>query len=141
MLHTILRELRARGHRVTPQRVAIIAELLSRDDHPSAETLYEAIVQRYPMVALSTVYDTVRLLTRLGLASQVAAGPAEARYDPETGAHCHAICRRCGEITNIAPEVDLNDLALRAGAAAPTFRPESISLNLHGICAACAEQS
>jgi Fur family transcriptional regulator, peroxide stress response regulator len=123
---------------VTPQRVAVIREFLARGDHPSAETLHRAVLPLYPMMAVSTVYSTVRLLAELGVATEVAPGLTEARYDPNTSDHCHLICKRCGAITDVEPELDLTRLRECARAAATGFRPERVSLDLYGVCAACA---
>lgn len=138
MVAALVGELRSRGHRVTPQRVAVIREFLGRGDHPSAEALHRAVLPLYPMMAVSTVYSTVRLLIELGVATEVAPGLTESRYDPNTSNHCHLICRRCGAIVDIEPDVDLASLAEYARAATVGFRPERVSLDVYGVCSACA---
>lgn len=137
-LERLVDELRARGHRVTPQRVAVIREFLGRDDHPSAEALHRAVAAHYPMMAVSTVYSTLKLLGELGAAAELAPGFAEARFDPNVADHCHLICRRCGAIIDVAPEFDLGALGTRASAAHAGFRAERVTLDLYGTCARCA---
>ena len=41
-------ELKARGHRLTPQRMAIVKLLAYSTDHPSAAQLYEQITEQFP---------------------------------------------------------------------------------------------
>lgn len=54
-LACILAEIRARGQRVTPQRVAIIRNFLNRSDHPSADGVYNQLRAGFPMMAWATV--------------------------------------------------------------------------------------
>lgn len=139
MLETeILERLRARGHRLTPQRAAIVREFLSRGDHPTAEAVHEAIAREHPMVALSTVYDTLRLLVELGHAGEVTPGSSAARFDPNTGDHCHLVCRRCGAIEDLAPGVDLGEVARSLGPEERRFQVDRVVLNVVGVCEACA---
>jgi len=138
VVDTIVRELRARGHRVTPQRVAVIRELLGRTDHPSAEALHQAVSPQYPMMAISTVYSTIRLLVELGVATEVSPGFTEARYDPNPSNHCHLVCTRCRAITDIEPSLGLPTVGDCARALATGFRLQRLTLNLYGTCAACA---
>ncbi len=136
-LDAILTRLHERGGRVTPQRRALIAEFLRREDHPSAETLHKAVLPDYPSMALSTVYDTLRLLVELGEAAEVLLGGSEARFDPIVSDHCHLICTRCGRVTDAA----VGELPT------PTVPPELLSehgftaeravLDVFGLCAAC----
>ena len=50
------------GLKITPQRVAVYEVLLSRDDHPTVEDIYNEIKKKYPFVSLATVYRTVETL-------------------------------------------------------------------------------
>ncbi|MBD3177359.1 MAG: transcriptional repressor, partial [Armatimonadia bacterium] len=63
--------IRRRGQRMTPQRMAVIKEFLARTDHPSAESIHQALKADFDMMAVSTVYDTLRLLVELGEAAEV----------------------------------------------------------------------
>ena len=137
-IDAIVRDLRARGHRVTPQRVAVVRELLGRTDHPSAEVLHQAVLPQYPMMAISTVYSTIRLLVELGVAAEVSPGVSEARYDPNTSNHCHLVCTRCGAIADIEPDLDLPSVGDCARAVATDYRVVRLTLNLYGTCRACA---
>ncbi|HCG04426.1 MAG TPA: transcriptional repressor, partial [Desulfovibrio sp.] len=47
-LATLLERLRDNGHRLTPQRVAIIRALVEHDGHPTVEQLHQCILPDFP---------------------------------------------------------------------------------------------
>ncbi|MBD3291921.1 MAG: hypothetical protein GF393_03290 [Armatimonadia bacterium] len=137
----IVRDLRAKGHRVTPQRVAIIREFISRCDHPSAEGLHSSLCDQFPMMALSTVYNTLRLLAELGEAVEVSPATHETRFDPDTGDHCHLTCLSCEQIVDLP----LEDCAIRERTAEAAreagFEPTRKVYQIFGYCEDCREQA
>lgn len=135
----IVRKLRQSGRRVTPQRFAIVRAFVGRDDHPSAEAILEDIRQDFPMVAASTVYDTLHALVELGEAAEVAPAGSPCRFDPNTHDHCHMVCLVCNAIMDVPLEqchrfIDDSILLEKYG-----FRP---ALHLHqvtGVCRKCRD--
>ncbi|NPV48512.1 MAG: transcriptional repressor [Armatimonadetes bacterium] len=136
LLH-ILGEVRRRGHRVTPQRVAIIRNFLNRSDHPSAEGIYRALKPEFPMMALSTVYATLKLLMEVGEAVDVAPAAEHARFDPVTGEHCHLICLRCGSIRDLPFCPGAGDPQTAEHVRAAGFVPTREMHEVFGLCAVC----
>jgi Fe2+ or Zn2+ uptake regulation protein len=130
-LSTALRE---RGHRVTPQRLAIARVLRELDRHVTAETVFREVSRRMPGVSLPTVYATLELLEELGLARRVAA-MGSAVYEPRTDAHHHLVCRRCGAITDLDAPIDHG--ALLDAARARGFAADSADVVVRGFCASC----
>ena len=55
----IVRKLRESGHRITPQRLAIVHILARSDGHPSVETIHDRIKKDFPTMSLDTVYKNV----------------------------------------------------------------------------------
>ena len=133
----LVQKLRALGIAVTPQRLAVLAILRDRRDHPSAEKIYQEVRQQLPAISFNTVYKTLEILCQRGLVSKVNPLHEVARYDGETGRHVHLICRRCHTI------VDLHWQPKAQPALAPEalqcFRVEHQSLTLWGLCARCQE--
>jgi len=133
----ILAELRSRGQRVTPQRVAILSTFLGRKDHPSADQVHRDLQAQYPMLALSTVYATLELLVEMGEASEVSPTVSEMRFDPTVDDHCHLVCLRCGRVVDVPScEVHLD------GAAMEYMRAEGFELvrqvqEFLGVCSDC----
>ena len=95
-------ELIEQGYRLTPQRIMILSAIENCDHHISAEEIYAQIVDRYPIVNISTVYRTMELLKRLNLVIETDLGEGRVRYHPaDKGHHHHLVCRECGAIIDL----------------------------------------
>ncbi len=99
--------LRAKGYRLTPQRMMVLAAVQASEDHISVEEIYSQVCGRYPHVDISTVYRTLELLERLELVTRADLGEGRVRYHwAEKGRHHHLVCQKCGRI------IELDDMAL-----------------------------
>ena len=58
-VNEIVGRLRERGHRLTPQRYAVVRALVEGGEHPSAEQLFHRVSDAYPMMSRATVYKTL----------------------------------------------------------------------------------
>ncbi|HEY3023806.1 MAG TPA: transcriptional repressor, partial [Actinomycetota bacterium] len=88
--------LRARGLRMTPQRRAIVAEIMRTRGHISPTALARKVQGEMPGVNASTVYRTLALLEEVGVLSHAhLEGGAEYHRAEEAG-HVHLTCSRCG---------------------------------------------
>ena len=136
MSDTALTEvLRAGGHRVTAQRLVLHRVLQELGTHATAEEILHAATPRLPGLSLPTVYATLDLLARLGVARRIeGAGPATL-YDPRPDAHHHFACRSCGRVLDVDAEIDTRglDRAARRGGLAI----DGIDVTLRGICPDC----
>src|SRR5687768_6136898 len=120
---TVLEDtLRARGQRVTPQRVLNHRALTELDRHVTADELLERVSDRLPSASLPTVYATLELLVELGFARRVAAGGRAALFDPRTGEHQHVVCSECGRVEDL--DVDVDSRAAFRVARRRGFAPE-----------------
>ncbi len=128
--------LRARGQRVTSQRLVILRELRRRRRHASAEEIYQSVRQDLPGTSTPTVYATLDLLVGLGLARKLDVGVGMSLYDARVEPHQHMVCRRCGRIEDL--DGRLNAAALLRAAESTGFRPEGAELVIRGLCAECA---
>jgi Fe2+ or Zn2+ uptake regulation protein len=130
--------LRSLGGRVTRQRRALYATLAARRDHPTAEALYRDLRRRLPDLSLATVYRTLEVLVRAGLAIRLAHASGVARYDARTDAHDHRRCLACGRVEDLevprrpGPPADLHH---------PSFTVTDYHLELVGYCADCGAPS
>ncbi|MGC9317785.1 MAG: Fur family transcriptional regulator [Armatimonadota bacterium] len=134
----IVGKLRSHGHRITPQRVAIIREFVARCDHPSAEAIHESLSAEFPMMALSTVYSTLRLLVELGEAAEVSA-TSETRFDPDVGNHCHLTCLSCKRIIDLPMDACLEAEEAVEAAQDRGFEPVRRVYQIFGYCAECRD--
>jgi Fur family transcriptional regulator, stress-responsive regulator len=129
--------LRARGYRVTPQRLAIqeIVESLGR--HVSADEVAREAATRLPGVSLPTVYSALDALEDAGLLRRVAAGRGAALYDagPE---HHHLVCRRCGRVEDLEADLPLSPALSQARRRG--FAPEGAEVVVRGLCRECRRE-
>jgi len=128
--------LREAGYRVTPQRLVIHRTMVELGSHVGAEELFEAVGERLPNVSLPTVYATLEALENAGLVWRVAAGRGPALYDSRPSDHHHLVCRRCGAVEDVEPNLVLEPAL--ASAAARGFDAEGAEVVVHGLCASCA---
>ena len=126
---------RKRGLALTVQRRAILQELLTRQDHPTADQLYEAVRERVPGLSRTTVYRVLETLVRVGAARKVCHHDSVVRFDPNVGRHHHLVCESCGAL------LDLEDSAIRSLGLPDTrhlgFTIKDYSINFTGICQRC----
>lgn len=128
--------LRARGQRVTSQRLVINRMLRSRDQHVTAEEVLGAVTQTLPGTSLPTVYATLELFEQLGIVRRLNSGGGAVLFDSRTVDHHHAICRECGAVQDLDEPVELGG-AIQAAADAG-FAPDRAAVVVDGLCAACA---
>lgn len=138
-MEKLIEQLRARRISVTPQRLAILAILESRRDHPTAEQIYQEVRRQLPAISFNTVYKTLEVLCQKGLVVKVNPLHERARYDIDTSSHAHLVCRECHFIVDlhqeVAPELTLPPEA-RAG-----FQVERHSLIFWGLCPRCQQKT
>ena len=63
---TIIATLRQRGHKITPQRLAIVKILAQSSSHPSVEEIHGQIKKEFPTMSLATVYRNIVLIKSIG---------------------------------------------------------------------------
>jgi Fe2+ or Zn2+ uptake regulation protein len=131
----LISRLRARGQRVTSQRLVINRMLRARNRHVTAEDVHGAVSASLPGTSLPTVYATLELFEQLELVRRVNAGGAASLFDSRTDEHHHLVCSRCGAVEDLDAPVDLAPALVAAEAAG--FAPRRAALVLDGLCAAC----
>jgi Fur family peroxide stress response transcriptional regulator len=129
---------RTAGLALTPQRLAIYRALREALDHPSPEGLYARVKGRMPSLSLATVYKTLEALVRVGLAAEVPATGKTKRYDANMERHHHLICTRCDEVRDV---YDAGLDRVRPPARLSGFVAHGVSVQIHGLCEACARAS
>ena len=93
--------LRQRGILPSAQRVAVAQYVLHTDDHPSADEVWTAVRERFPMVSRATVYNTLNLFVEKGLLRQCTLTEGRTVFDSNTGRHHHFIDEETGEIHDV----------------------------------------
>lgn len=137
-MENLIKKLREHKISVTPQRLAVLAVLESRRDHPSAEQIYQEVRRQHPAISFNTVYKTLEVLHQRGLVIKVNPLHEVARYDGQVHNHAHLVCRNCRRIYDV--EKDFPPLTLEPGDLPPGFRVENQTLTLWGLCRECQEK-
>src|SRR4030066_1587905 len=93
--------LKEKGLKSTRQRDIIATEFLRGTGHITAEDLYKKIGRKHKGIGYTTVYRTLKLLTKLGIATERVFADNLTRYEPLSAEdhHDHLICMKCGSIT------------------------------------------
>jgi Fur family ferric uptake transcriptional regulator len=131
----IIDVLRGRGLRMTPQRRAIVAEVMRAKGHISPTALARKVQGEMPGVNASTIYRTLSLLEEVGvLAHAHLEGGAEYHRAEEAG-HVHLTCSRCGAEDDLSLEEAeaLQELINRHHG----FLPDLTHFAISGLCAEC----
>ena len=128
---------RARGLRLTPQRLAVYRALAADDSHPTAETVYARVRVELQTLSQATVYRILESLEQERLVRRVSTTGGVARFDATVEPHQHLVCRVCGRmIDHFAPMLATAPLALDD---VPGFVVEELDVRLVGRCAACRD--
>lgn len=83
------------------QRESIKNFLVTRYDHPTAETVYLNIRKEFPNISLGTVYRNLNLLAEIGEIQKLSPGIGPDRFDGNPAPHYHFICRHCGCVMDL----------------------------------------
>ena len=90
--------LRRHGICPTQQRMAVYEFLLKNRTHPTADILYQALVQQHPNFSRTTVYNTAKALAKAGLIRIISIDAGEQRFDAGVEPHGHFRCNVCGSV-------------------------------------------
>ncbi len=136
--------IRRKGLRRTAQRDRIIAEVFSKDEHFSAEELFERVRRSDENASRATVYRTIALLVEADLLRQIDLGDDQTTYDPnfiEKPSHNHLVCIDCGKVVEFEdPGIEvLSDcvtrrLGFRAVRHSVKIEATCEQLRKHGRC-------
>ena len=89
-------QLRARGFRMTPQRMVILHVLHHSGGHLSPVEVYERASRDLPGLTEATVYRTLEFLAENDLANSARMHNGHLVYEIARQDHHHLVCRKCG---------------------------------------------
>lgn len=127
--------LRAKGYRLTPQR-QLVLEAIAALGHATAEDILSQVRETASGINISTVYRTLDLLEELALITHTHLSHGAPTYHVADDAeHVHLVCRSCGAIAEVSPDVvaaTVDRLAEDHG-----FEADVHHFAVFGRCAAC----
>lgn len=127
--------LRDNGIKPSPQRLAIYNYLCEHNTHPSVETVYGDLVQLYPTLSRTTVYQTLVALCEKDLAQKLTIEEGTMRFDATTSDHGHFRCTKCRRIFDFSLPKETQFPHPQGG-----FSVHRIHLYEYGICPECQGQ-
>lgn len=142
MYEKALSTLRENNIRITPQRQIILKYLINNDNHPSVETIYEALKKEFSNLSIATIYNSLQLFEKLDIIIALPAEDGGIRYDFFGSPHFHAICENCGEIEDIEfPNYKkLEKQLAKAAMQQAGFQTSKTHIEVFGLCKDCIEK-
>ncbi len=135
---SMLRRLKEKGLKITPQRLAIIEVLVAmRKLHPSASAVYREAKRMQKSLSLSTTYATLKEFSVHGIIKTLQFDTGENRYDANLKEHLNLICDGCGKILDyeVSTPADPGEVEKRTGFSVTDKR-----LEYYGYCEECRKK-
>jgi Fur family ferric uptake transcriptional regulator len=131
----VLGLMRTRGLRMTPQRRAIVTEIMLTRGHISPAAVARRVQERIPGVNPSTVYRTMGLLEQVGVLSHAHLESGAEYHRRTEGKHVHLTCSECGmdESLSMVEAEHLEHLI----AGHHGFRADLTHFAISGLCTNC----
>ena len=128
-------QLRARGYRMTPQRLAILHVLRHQGTHLAPADVYRLANRDLPGLSEPTVYRTLEFLAQNGLVHSSQLVNGHLMYEIAGEEHHHVICRVCG--AEIEVEHALLETLYKKLETASGYRAIDSHVTFFGVCPKC----
>jgi Fur family ferric uptake transcriptional regulator len=132
----VMELLRGRGLRMTPQRRAIVSEVMRTQGHISPSAIARKVQGDMPGVNASTVYRTIALLEDVGVLQHSHLETGAEYHRAEEAHHVHLTCGRCGRDDELSIEEASKLSALIHRHAG--FEADLTHFAITGRCADCS---
>jgi Fur family transcriptional regulator, peroxide stress response regulator len=126
---------RERGLPVTVQRRTVLEMILDREDHPTADQVYDQVRRRLPAISRATVYRILDTLVEFGLIMKICHPGTAARFDPKIHQHHHLVCTHCEAIIDV--EEGRFDKITWPDVRRYGFEIRDYHIHFRGICQKC----
>jgi Fe2+ or Zn2+ uptake regulation protein len=133
----MIHQMREKGLKITPQRLAILDSLIEKQTlHPSARTIFHEAKKRIKGVSLSTVYYTLNELSTHGIIKTLEFDKMENRYEGILTDHINLICKQCHAIIDhpFSIKIDTKDIARKK-----KFWVTETRVEYYGYCQTCIQ--
>lgn len=139
-IDNLVNQIKATGHRITPQRLAILEILLTSDSHPTVDQIYEQIRSDFPMTSRATVYKTISLAKDLGAVLELEFSQGSNRYDGRHPyPHPHVICTQCDQVLD-ADGLEIQPLQQQI-VRKTGYKIMNHRMDFFGVCPECQQAS
>ena len=128
-------QLRARGYRMTHQRMAILHVLRHEESHLSPADVYKKARVELPSLTEPTVYRTLEFLADNALIRPSYNANGHLTYEIAGNDHHHMVCRNCGE--EIEVEHTLLESLYRLLETTSGYKSIDSHVTFFGVCPKC----
>jgi Fur family ferric uptake transcriptional regulator len=114
----------------------LVLEAVTRLGHATPEDICGQVQETARGVNISTVYRTLELLEELGMVTHTHLGHGAPTYHLASEAdHVHLVCRDCGKVTEVRPELVQSLVSTLEGELG--FETDVHHLTVFGRCLDC----
>ena len=138
-LGTTTAALRERGYRITPQREAILQEVLRAEGHITPQDVARRVQRRMPAINASTVYRTLDMLEEAGVVQHAHLERGAEYHRADESRHVHLTCSSCGAEDDLS--LDEAESLNRVIQRHRGFRPDLAHFAISGLCASCQRRA
>ena len=137
LLNRFKEALKKEGLKYTPQRTAVLEEIIKDKGHRESEEIYLALKKSGQHVSRATIYRTMDILVNNGFARKMNLGDGRARYESKVNSphHDHLVCMDCGLIVEFMDQ-QIEDLQDKI-AIQYNFQLKRHIHQLFGLCKKC----
>ena len=127
-------QLKQKGLKITPQRVAIFEALAKLKNHPTADNIIEYIKVNHPNISVGTVYKVLDSFLEHHLLKKVKNEKDIMRYDAVLDHHHHLYCLETERIEDFEdPDLDKIINGYFKKKKIKGFKIKDISLQITGV--------
>lgn len=133
--------LEEKGLKLTPQRFAVLKEVLAIHGHFDADSLFLRLRENNGDISRASVYRVLPLLVECGIVRPTRCGERSSHYEHTYGHehHDHLICLGCGQIVSFCN--DAVESLQREVCREHAFRLVDHKFEIRGYCRSCKPAS
>jgi Fe2+ or Zn2+ uptake regulation protein len=128
-------ELRARGYRMTSQRLAILHVLRHAGTHLSPSEVYRQAKRNLPGLTEPTVYRALEFLSDIALVRPSYNSSGHLTYEIAGDEHHHLVCKQCGREMEV--EHTLVESLYRLLETTSGYKSIGSHVTFFGLCPGC----
>ncbi|MFL5319737.1 MAG: Fur family transcriptional regulator [Myxococcaceae bacterium] len=97
----VVKLLKEAGIKPSAHRVAVAEHVLCTDAHPSADQVWKAVRQKFPVISRATVYNTLNCFVEKGILRALQIAEGRVVFDPKLEKHHHFLDEHTGRIHDV----------------------------------------
>lgn len=135
LANNIIRDLRNKGIRITPQRRVILEYMIKTTNHPTVEEIYKDLLPNNPGMSVATVYNNLNVLVKEGFVNEMKFSDVTSRYDFVGEQHHHIVCEKCNHISDF--HFNQTNIIVDKAQSETGYKVSNAKIELYGLCPKC----